>query len=219
MAIKQQLNEKLDSGLQSLGLDFSDAQRLALLRYLELLGKWNTTYNLSGISDPGEMLTRHLLDSLAIAQYFGEQHIVDVGSGAGLPGIPLAIAWPGARVVLMDSNGKKTRFLFQAALQLGLSNVQVENCRVEHYQSTRQIDIVTCRAFSSLAEILTSARHLFEEGSKLLAMKGHLLEQELAGIPDDFRLDFVQPLQVPGLEESRNLVAVTCISAVKAERQ
>ena len=201
-----------------MGLSTTEEQRNKLLDYLELLHKWNASYNLSGIDDPEEMLTRHILDSLTLLPFIEGKLIADLGTGAGLPGIPLAIVKPEADFILLDSNGKKTRFLFQAQLNLSLPNTHIENCRIEHYQSSRQIDIVTCRAFSSLTEILSSGRHLFSEGSKLLAMKGLVPDEELKALPPGFRLDSVDQLQVPGLNESRSLVSITCISAAEADR-
>lgn len=207
--MNQQLLAQLDSGLESLSLTLSTSQKNDLLAYLELLQKWNSAFNLSGISDASQMLTRHLLDSLTLLPFLDGDLIVDIGTGAGLPGIPLAIACPEKKFILLDSNGKKTRFLFQVAVSLGLKHVEIENCRVEHYQSSQQIDIVTCRAFSSLAETINQARLLIGEGSKLLAMKGHVLAEELDAVPPDFQLESVIDLKIPGLEETRNLVVVT----------
>jgi len=200
---------ELTEGLTGLGLSLTAEQIDRLLAYQSLLEKWNRHYNLVGGGDLDEFVVRHLLDSLAIAPFLaGAGQVLDVGSGGGLPGIPLAIALPATRFILIDANSKKTRFLFQAALSLGLDNVGVENCRVEHYQSPRQIDIVTCRAFASLAEILARTLQCFRPETELLAMKGRYPEEEIAGLPNDFRVAWIRQLAIPGIDSARHLIAV-----------
>ncbi|MEX2468123.1 MAG: 16S rRNA (guanine(527)-N(7))-methyltransferase RsmG [Pseudohongiellaceae bacterium] len=200
---------ELEQGLAELGLPLSPEQVDRLLAYQELLAKWNRRVNLISGGELDEFVSRHLLDSLAIAHALESAHnILDVGSGGGLPGIPLAIALPDQQFTLLDSNGKKTRFLFQAALSLGLGNVEVANCRVEHYQSPRQIDIVTCRAFSSLAEILSRTRHCFHPETELLAMKGRYPDEEIAGLPNGYRVAWTRQLTIPGIDSARHLIAV-----------
>lgn len=197
---------RLDAGLAALGLALPAAARRGLLAYLALLEKWNRAYNLTAVRDRGEMIARHLLDSLAIVPYVQGPRIVDVGSGAGLPGIPLALALPQDRLVLLDSNRKKTRFLVQAVAELRLDNVAVESRRAEEYRPDQGFDTVVTRAFASLAETVAVAGHLCRPGGGLLAMKGRCPEQELAALPPSFRLLALEPLRVPGLDAERYLV-------------
>ena len=151
---------ELRKGLRSMGVCGEENLVSRLAQYLRLLEKWNQKINLVASTDIGSMVRRHVLDSLTIHPYLSGKTVVDAGSGAGLPGIPLAILNTDKEFILVDSNGKKTRFLFQVKTELGLSNVTVENCRVEHYESNRQIDMVISRAFSSLEERVAKSRHL-----------------------------------------------------------
>ena len=211
---------ELTAGLEALGLDLTPEQVDRLLTYQTLLEKWNSRFNLIGGGDLDDFVSRHLLDSLAIVPAVTDaRHVLDVGSGGGLPGIPLAIALPATRFTLLDSNSKKTRFLFQAALALGLGNVEVENCRAEHYQSPRQIDIVSCRAFSSLADIVARTRQCFHPETELLAMKGRYPEEEIAGLPNDFRVTWTRQLSVPGIDSARHLIAVKMQETGAVEKQ
>lgn len=199
------LAKALDAGLRQLGLDLQ--LQSPLLDYLSLLTKWNRAYNLSAVREPLEMVTRHLLDSLVVLPWIDGARLLDVGSGAGLPGIPLALARPDLQVVLLDSNGKKTRFLQQAKLELGLANVEVVNERVESYRPSQPFDIVISRAFSELSEFLRLTDHLLAPTGRWLAMKGRLDENELAEIsPDRVKL---HPLRVPGLDAERHLIEIT----------
>ncbi len=167
-----------------------------LLEYLRLLDKWNKRFNLSGVSGIGSMLDRHVLDSLSVASRVSGETIIDAGSGAGLPGIPLAVLFPGKHFVLVDSNGKKTRFLFQAKLDLNLANVSVERCRIEDYGGTA--DLVVCRALATLAECAAKTQHILSRGATLLAMKGRHPGAELARLPDAFKVEFIERTHVPG---------------------
>lgn len=198
----------LTQGTTELGIDLSGRQIDTLLAYRDLLLQWSQHFNLISKADLPALIPRHILDSLAIHPYLDGQVIVDVGSGAGLPGIPLAIANPEKQFILLDSNGKKTRFLFQAKVELGLGNVAVENYRLEHYQTLRQVDIVTCRAFSTLAEVLDKAGALVHDDTLLLAMKGQYPKAELADLPPGHRVEFSQRLRVPGNNSERHLIAV-----------
>ena len=197
----------LGPALDKLGLSLQPAQYVLLEQYCGLLRKWNKTFNLISTPDLAQLQSRHLLDSLAIAPFLEGKTVLDVGTGAGLPGIPLAIADPSRQFVLMDSNGKKTRFLFQVKLALALDNVEIENCRVEHYQSQRQIDIVTCRAFAPIPDIIRLTEHLFSPGTVLLAMKGRYPDEEVQQLPDHFELISSHRLQIPGQESERHLLA------------
>jgi 16S rRNA (guanine527-N7)-methyltransferase len=204
----ESIREELQQGISQLSLPCSDSQLLSLLAYIDLLNKWNSAFNLLGSKELGSVVSRHILDSLSVSPYLDAALIADIGAGAGLPGIPLAILNPDKHFVLIDSNGKKTRFMFQAKLQLSLDNISVENCRVEHYQSKRQIDMVMCRAFSTLADALTMLQPIFSDRCKLLAMKGQYPEAEIAQLPPGFELSKSVKLSVPGNESQRHLIEV-----------
>lgn len=197
----------LDAGLAELGLD--PALAGPLRAYLELLARWNRTYNLTAIRDPGEMVVLHLLDSLSMhAHVRGIATLADLGTGAGLPGIPLAIALPGLQVTLVESNGKKARFLRQAVRTLGLDNTSVHECRAEELDRPGEFDAITARALATLADIIAFGGHLPRPGGRLLALKGVRPDDEIAALPDGWRLLDVHPLHVPGLDAERHLVAV-----------
>ena len=200
--------EELRQGLVELGLFATDQQLNLLLSYLLLLDKWNASFNLSGVVEINSMVSRHLLDSLAINAHLQGSVFVDIGSGAGLPGIPLAILNPENHFILVDSNGKKTRFLYQAKTELGLANIDVENCRIEHYQSTQQIDMVMCRAFSALGDAVSKSQHLLEKEGKFLAMKGRYPEDEIAALPNCFEISKTTKLEIPGNDSERHLIEV-----------
>lgn len=176
-----------------------------LLNYLMLLIKWNKAYNLTAIRDPDQMVIRHLLDSLAINPWVLGQSLLDVGSGAGLPGVPLAIANPGLKVVLLDSNGKKTRFLEEVRRQLKIKNMEVIQSRVENYQPPFDFDTVTSRAFSELAQMLKWTNHLISNNGIWLAMKGRYPEAELTSIQYPYQ---IEPYTVPGLDEERCCIII-----------
>ncbi|QDW66843.1 16S rRNA (guanine(527)-N(7))-methyltransferase RsmG [Luteimonas granuli] len=197
----------LDAGLAALGLDASLAAPLR--RYLELLARWNRTYNLTAIRDPGEMVTLHLLDSLSMhAHVRGVARLADLGTGAGLPGIPLAIALPELQVTLVESNGKKARFLREAVRTLGLANVRVAESRAEALDMPGAFDAITARAMATLADLVTVGGHLLAPGGRLLAMKGARPDAEIADLPPGWRVEAVHPLAVPGLAAERHLVVV-----------
>jgi 16S rRNA (guanine527-N7)-methyltransferase len=204
----QHLLPELESGLVALGLP---AQPLAarLLDYLALLERWNHTYNLTAVRDPREMLSRHLLDSLSMWRHVTAGKLADLGTGPGLPGIPLAMAVPGLQVTLVESISKKTRFLREAVRQLGLDNVRVLDARAEAVDEPGAYDQVTARAMDTLAGILAVGGHLLSPGGRLLAMKGQYPTAELAALPPGWRLESVQKLVVPGLEGDRHLVTIT----------
>ena len=207
---------KLRQGLLAMNILLDEAQVTLLLRYLTELDKWNRAYNLSAIRDPQAMVSLHLLDSLAL--YPGLRRFIkarpqpprllDVGTGAGLPGLPLAIACPALPVTLLDSNGKKTRFLFQAAVKLGLNNVIIENNRVEKFSPATKFAIVTSRAFASLGDMVTCCAHLLEEGGQFWAMKGLYPRRELAAC-SGAELLRADALQVAGVDAERHLIVLT----------
>lgn len=207
-----QLRLDLCAGLAEAGIPATPEQCDRVLAYLELLAKWNQSYNLTGIRDRKDMLSLNILDSLVLLPWFKARRIADVGSGAGLPGIPLAIFLPDSEFVLIDSNSKKTRFMFQAKVILGLDNVEVHHGRVEGYARQEQVDIVTSRAFASLADFVHCTRHLLSPAGKFLAMKGQYPQQEIADLPQGFKLARVHALQVPGVAAERHLVEIVADS-------
>lgn len=197
----------LDAGLATLGLD--PALAAPLRRYLDLLARWNRTYNLTAIRDPGEMVTLHLLDSLSMhAHMDGVSKLADLGTGAGLPGIPLAIARPGLEVTLVESNGKKARFLREAVRSLGLANARVAESRAEAVDMPGAFDAITARAMATLADIIAVGGHLLAPGGRLLAMKGVRPDAEIALLPAGWEVEAIHPLAVPGLGAERHLVVV-----------
>ena len=201
------LRPELAAGLEALGLPAALAT--PLLAYLALLARWNATYNLTAIRDPRDMVAKHLLDSLAMQPFVrGLRTLADLGTGPGLPGIPLAIATPALQVTLVESNGKKARFLREAARQLGLGNVQVAESRIEAFQPGTHFDAITARALATLPLILELGGHLPGPGGRLLAMKGVVPDEEIATLPAGWRLAAVHPLRVPGLDAERHLVEV-----------
>jgi len=206
MAERERLRRRLDDGLAALDLDLSDAVRDRLIAYVELLARWNAAYNLTAVRDPGEMVARHLLDSLAIAPHVSGTTLADLGSGAGLPGIPLALVAPERQVTLVDSNGKKARFLREAVRALKLANVRVIEGRVQDVPG--QFDCVTARAFATLADMLNWAGGLRQDGGNWLAMKGKVDEAEIAAVPAGFRVERIVTLQVPATVGERHLIVV-----------
>ena len=200
--------ERLDTGLRNMGIPLSGPQRDALLQYLALLLRWNGSYNLTAVRDPLAMVDRHLLDSLALLRFIRESgaRLVDVGTGAGLPGAPLAIMQPGNAFDLLDSNGKKTRFLFQVKTALGLDNMAVRHARAEAWAPDAPYQVVLSRAFASLADMFACCAHLCDGETRILAMKGRVPQEELDALPASARLVAITPLAVPGLDEERHLV-------------
>lgn len=192
-----------------LGLDLGAEAQNKLLAYVTLLHKWNKVYNLTAIRDSQQMVSHHLLDSLAVLPFLTGGRWLDVGCGAGLPGIVLAVAQPDWQFTLLDSNSKKTSFVQQAIIELGLKNATVHCARVEEWQPTEKFDGIISRAFTQLADFLRITRHLMAPGGYWAAMKG-APEHELAGLPEGCRVDRVIPLQVPGLRAARSLVIATC---------
>ena len=198
--------ELLARGLADLCIPLPDGANAKLLAYLELLAKWNKTYNLTAIREPGKMVSHHLLDSLAVIPYLAQGPVADVGSGAGLPGIPLAIAQPARPISLNDSGHKKATFLNQAVIELGLDNVTVVHQRAEDWQPHEKFACVISRAFAELADLLNSSRHLVHPGGQFAAMKGVYPHEELARLPSGFRCDKVVALDIPLVAAERHLV-------------
>lgn len=199
---------KLEEGVAALGLTLSEGADAKLLAYLTLLDKWNRVYNLTAVRDPERMVSHHLLDSLAVVPFFEGGSVLDVGSGGGLPGIPLAIVRPELRVTLIDSVAKKTAFLLQVKAELGLNNLTVITGRVEDFRSDTGFDVVVSRAFADLGAFVTLTRHLLEPGGRWYAMKGLIPYEELALLPDWVKVSANHALVVPGLDASRHLIVL-----------
>ena len=200
--------EELSHGAVELGVELSAQQHEQLLAYLALLIKWNKAYNLTAVRDPNEMVSRHLLDSLSVVPFVAEagDNWLDVGSGGGMPGIPLAILFPERQFTLLDSNGKKTRFLTQVKLELKLANLQVIHSRVEEFAPAVPFSGICSRAFSSLEDFSNWTRHLGDGNTQWLAMKGVHPDDELQALPADFRLTATHVLKVPGCQGQRHLL-------------
>lgn len=194
----------LAAGLAELGIDLPDAAQQKLLAFRDLLLKWNKTYNLTALRDPDQAISHHLLDSLAILPHIGPGPLLDVGSGGGLPGIPLAIARPELSVAMVDTVQKKATFLQQAAIELGLKNVAAHHARIE--QLAGQYAQISSRAFAELKLFTDLTRHLLAPGGRWLAMKGVRPDEEIAALPADIVVERIVPLHVPGLGAERHLI-------------
>lgn len=198
--------DELSTGARQLGLELSAAQQEQLLAYLALLIKWNKAYNLTAVRDPDEMVSRHLLDSLSVMSFIHSGRWLDVGSGGGMPGIPLSILHPDKQVTVLDSNGKKTRFLTQVKLELKLDNLTVIHKRAEEFQPAQPFTGIISRAFSSMENFTNWTRHLGDTQTQWLAMKGLHPADELVALPADFKVDSEQALTVPGCQGQRHLL-------------
>ena len=206
MAAHDSLQEQLEQGIATLGLSLPDGAVSRLLDYQALLQRWNAAYNLTAVRDPAEMITRHLLYSLAILPHVHGASLADLGTGPGLPGIVLAIAAPGREILLVDSNGKKVRFLREAIRALKLDGVRAVQSRVEDVEG--RFDCITARAFASLADMLGWGGHLLAPDGIWLAMKGKRPDDELPGMPTGFVLRETHELSVPGLAAERHLLVL-----------
>jgi len=206
MTPSSDLKPQLVDGLATLRLSLKSETIDQLLEYVALLARWNATYNLTSVRDPRDMLVRHILDSLAIAPYVRGANLADVGSGPGLPGIPLALIYPEREFVLIDANGKMARFMREAARALGLSNVRIEQQRVEAVRGS--FDCVTARAFASLADMLALGGQLLAPDGIWLALKGRYPDEEISALPEGFELADSERLLVPGLDAERHLIIV-----------
>lgn len=206
------LRRTLDDGLRTLGLDPA-AVAAPLLDYLALLLRWNRTYNLTALRDPHEMVVKHLLDSLAMHPFVDDLaarggRLADLGTGPGLPGIPLSIVKPGLQVTLVESNGKKARFMREAIRQLGLADARVAQSRIEAVDEPGAYDAITARALATLPLILELGGHLLKADGRLLAMKGVHPADEIAALPAGWALEASHPLRVPGLDAERHLIVI-----------
>ncbi|MGO1463247.1 MAG: 16S rRNA (guanine(527)-N(7))-methyltransferase RsmG [Marinobacter sp.] len=199
---------QLREGLAEMQLAVSDTQQQQLLAFLALLNKWNRAYNLTAVRNEGEMVSRQLLDSLSILPWVTTEHLLDVGAGGGLPGIPLAIVLPEKRFTLLDSNGKKTRFLQQCVLELGLKNVDVIHGRAEDCAPVQPFSQISSRAFTALDNIIAWCGELLADGGSFLAMKGQFPDDEVAALPADWQVSSSHALEVPGAAGERHLLVV-----------
>lgn len=206
---RDQLTRVLTDGIDALQLGLDDVQTGKLMDYLSLLAKWNAVYNLTAVRDPAQMVTQHLLDSLAAVPAFSQaNNVLDVGAGGGLPGIVLAIARPDVQVSMIDTVHKKTAFLTQAKGELGLRNVTVYTARVEQLKVATPFDVITSRAFAELKDFVNWSGHLLAPGGRFIALKGVLPQEEIVRLPAGWQVTATQALQVPGMEAERHLIFI-----------
>ncbi len=202
------MESELARGIAALGVDLPAEAQARLMAFATLLAKWNRVYNLTALRDESQVLTHHLLDSLAVLPHLEATRLADIGSGGGLPGIPLAIARPQCQIALVETSHKKASFLEQARIELGLENLDVINDRVEQWYPATQCDAIISRAFSDIADFVRLTDHLLGEGGRWYAMKGVLPHDEIAQLPAGYRVERVIPLDVPGLGAARHLVVI-----------
>ena len=210
------LVEILSNGLRQLNLaqPIDEKQQAKLIKYVELLNKWNKTYNLTAVRKPEQMVTRHLLDSLSICPYLRGKSVLDVGTGAGLPGIPLAIVFPERQFTLLDSNNKKTRFVVQAVSELELPNVGVVQSRVEEFETEEPFDTITTRAYSAISDMVQQTSHLMARDGIFLTMKGANPIAELEELSSSYVVEESHLINVPGLDEERHLLEIKIKGAI-----
>lgn len=204
----QQLAGILSDGLRKMNCSLSTHQQKQLVDYVLLMDKWNKAYNLTSVRSPDQMMVKHILDSLAVIPHVSGKRLIDVGTGPGLPGIPLAIALPEVNFVLLDSLGKRVRFMKQVAFELGLKNVQPVHARVEEHKPAQSYDAVLSRAFASLKDMLHWCEHLVDSQGAFLALKGQYPQDELGEVSDHFHVEAVTELTVPGLVGERHIVTI-----------
>ena len=198
----------LNKLLNQANISLTEGQKQQLLAYVDMLHKWNKAYNLTSVREPQQMLIRHILDSVVVNDHLKGERFIDVGTGAGLPGIPLAIIRPESHFVLLDSLGKRIRFLRQVQHELGLKNIEAVQSRVEEYQPKELFDGVISRAFASLTDMLHWCTHLPHKDGRFYALKGSVPEDEIKSLSDNCKLDSVIELKVPELGEQRHLVII-----------
>jgi 16S rRNA (guanine527-N7)-methyltransferase len=199
---------KLSRLLDEAGISLTDHQKNQLVAYVDMLHKWNKAYNLTSVRDPNEMLIRHILDSVVVAPHLVGSRFIDVGTGPGLPGIPLSIVLPDAHFTLLDSLGKRIRFLRQVQHELGLTNITPVQSRVEDFPAEPPFDGVISRAFASLNDMVSWCHHLPGQGGRFYALKGQLPDDEIGQLPAEFAVDSVIKLRVPQLDGERHLVMI-----------
>ena len=206
--MRDTLQSQLAKGIQRLSLTLSQQQCEQLVDYVEMMAKWNKAYNLTSVREPMEMLNKHILDSLAVVPFIQKSRYIDVGTGPGLPGIPLAIACPEAHFVCLDSLGKRVRFMKQVSHELALGNVTPIQSRVEEHQPEKFYDGVLSRAFASLNDMLTWCHHLVDTSGEFLALKGQYPQDELTEIPEDISVVSTHQLDIPFVIGERNLIVL-----------
>ena len=203
------MKEQLKGLLDQAQIDLSEEQIERQLALVRLLDKWNKAYNLTSVRNPKDMLPRHIMDSLAVRKYLHGQRFIDVGTGPGLPGLPLAIAEPDKEFVLLDSLGKRIRFIRQVCHELKLTNVTAVQARVEDYQDEKQFDGVISRAFASLNDMLSWCEHLPAENGRFYALKGLYPQDELEQLPEQYKIESIEQINVPGIDASRHIVIIS----------
>lgn len=202
------IEKKLISGIEELGLNLEEDKIAKLVKYVELLDKWNKAFNLTAVRDPMEMVSRHILDSLSIISHIDGDLLLDVGTGPGLPGIPIAICFPEKQLYLLDSNIKKTRFLTQCSIELGLPNIEVVHSRAEEFIPPQKFDMIVSRAFAPLKNIIGWCQHLLLPEGRFLAMKGPYPQEEIEELPPGFVLEQSMEVTIPGNDAERNLLFI-----------
>lgn len=202
------LNEILLQGCEKLALDITTEQADKLNGYVQRIDKWNKAYNLTSVRDPEQMMVKHILDSLAVTRFVSGKRVIDVGTGPGLPGMPLAIMLPDIEFKLLDSLGKRVRFMKQCAFELGLTNVTPVHSRVEEHEPAQPYDIVLSRAFASLKDMLHWCQHLVDSSGVFFALKGQFPQSEIDEVSDHFQIGSVEALSVPDLTGERHLVTI-----------
>jgi 16S rRNA (guanine527-N7)-methyltransferase len=207
-SLRAEFKNKVNGASNKIGMVASSEQNEQLIQYLELLIKWNKAYNLTAIRDPEEMFIKHIVDSLSIAPFIKGESILDVGTGPGLPGIPMAIMFPSKHFSLLDSNGKKTRFLTQAKMSLVIENIEVFNVRVESLPNEKLFDQIMSRAFTALDNMVSLCKHLLAPNGEFLAMKGLVPKDEIAMVDKDYGVVSIRPLTVPGCLDQRHLITI-----------
>ncbi|MDN3647343.1 16S rRNA (guanine(527)-N(7))-methyltransferase RsmG [Reinekea marina] len=204
--MSQEYRAQLERGIAQLELALNDEQIERLLAYHAMLVKWNKAYNLTSVRDPAQMIARHLIDSLSIVPFIKSTNLLDVGTGPGLPGMIIALINPALPVYMLDSNGKKTRFLNQVKMELKVDNAEVIHHRLESWQPGQDFNQITSRAFATLSDMVGFSRHLLSSDGRFIAMKGQYPEDEIAQLPEDIDVLAVSPIKVPGNEGERHMV-------------
>jgi 16S rRNA (guanine527-N7)-methyltransferase len=207
--VLERLTKAIDLAADQSGL--RDVPSETLARFVMLMDKWNKAYNLTSVRNANDMVERHIIDSLVVGPYLDGSRFIDVGTGPGLPGLPLAILYPEKHFTLLDSNGKRTRFMFQVALELGIKNVEIIHARVEQYQPKTGYDGVLSRAFASLSDMLTWCAHLPNKDGRFYALKAHLSNQELSEIPKTFKVIQQHELQIFATDRTRHLLEIASV--------
>ena len=210
--LKSSLLMAFDKAVVSLDVDVSEQQKDQLIKFVLLIHKWNKAYNLTSVRDPQQMLIKHIIDSIVVAPYLTKSRYIDVGTGPGLPGIPLSIMHPDKHFVLLDSLGKRVRFMKQAGFEMGLTNIEPVQSRVEQYQSDLPLDGVLSRAFASIKDMLHWCQHLVDSKGEFLALKGQYPEQEIALLPEGFEVVESVELDIPALDGDRHLIKIRKVS-------